>query len=127
MLDKESGIFSAIVEAPFGAVGIRCEDQAVTELVYLPPRFQEKAAADKTTELAVKQVLAYLHDPDYQFSLPLKPAGTAFQGRVWQAISSIPRGQVLTYGQSCQAFALCATGCWSGLWSELVSAGHSLP
>ncbi|MFZ6656846.1 methylated-DNA--[protein]-cysteine S-methyltransferase [Undibacterium sp. TJN19] len=99
MSDKESGIFSAIVEAPFGAVGIRCENQQVSELVYLPPRFQEKAAVDKVAEQAAKQIAAYLHDPDYRFDLPLRQAGTAFQGKVWQAIASIPRGQVLTYGQ----------------------------
>ncbi|MCH8619350.1 methylated-DNA--[protein]-cysteine S-methyltransferase [Undibacterium sp. TS12] len=98
-VSKEAGFFSAVVEAPFGAVGIRCEDQQVSELVYLPPRFQEKAPADKLTEKVVRQIEAYLQDPDFQFDLPLKAAGTAFQGKVWQAISSIPRGQVLTYGQ----------------------------
>lgn len=96
---RETGFFSAIVEAPFGAVGIRCEDQLVSELVYLPPRFQEKAPVDKVAEKAARQVASYLLDPDFQFKLPLKEAGTAFQTRVWQAISSIPRGQVLTYGQ----------------------------
>ncbi|MFZ6723393.1 methylated-DNA--[protein]-cysteine S-methyltransferase [Undibacterium sp. Ji49W] len=99
MLDKESGIFSAIVEAPFGAVGIRSEGPHISELVYLPARFKEKAPVDKLAEQAAKQVDAYLKNPDYQFTLPLKEAGTVFQGRVWQAISSIPRGQVLTYGQ----------------------------
>lgn len=96
---RDAGFFSAVVEAPFGAVGIRCEDQQLSELVYLPPRFHEKAPADKLAEKVVRQIEAYLQDPDFQFDLPLKAAGTAFQGKVWQAISSIPRGQVLTYGQ----------------------------
>lgn len=96
---RDTGFFSAVVEAPFGAVGIRCEDQQLSELVYLPPRFHEKAPADKLAEKVVRQIETYLQDPDFQFDLPLKAAGTAFQGKVWQAISSIPRGQVLTYGQ----------------------------
>lgn len=99
MLSKESGYFAAIIEAPFGAIGVRCENQLISELVYLPPRFQEKAPDNKLAETAVRQIASYLKDPDFHFDLPLKSAGTHFQGRVWQAISSIPRGQVLTYGQ----------------------------
>ena len=34
-----SDIFSAIVEAPFGAIGVRTEAGVVKELVYLPSSF----------------------------------------------------------------------------------------
>ncbi|MFZ6675592.1 methylated-DNA--[protein]-cysteine S-methyltransferase [Undibacterium sp. Xuan67W] len=99
MQDRETGIFSAIVHAPFGAIGIRTESQLVTELVYLPPRFPDKAPVDKIAEKASKQIERYLSEPDYRFDLPLKQVGSVFQTKVWQAISSIPRGEVLTYGQ----------------------------
>ena len=42
---------------------------------------------------------AYLDDPQHEFSLPLRPAGTTFQRRVWEQISAIPNGQTHTYGQ----------------------------
>jgi methylated-DNA-[protein]-cysteine S-methyltransferase len=93
-----SEIFSAIVAAPFGAVGIRTDAGRIRELVYLPPHFHEKDAADALAEEAVRQVRLYLADPDFQFSLPLMEAGSAFQQKVWAAISSIPRGSVRTYG-----------------------------
>lgn len=99
MPDKESDIFSAIVAAPFGAVGIRVADSVLTELVYLPPRFQEKDPGDFVSEKVATQILQYFDDPDYQFDLPLRPVGTAFQNAVWRGIAAIPRGQVLTYGQ----------------------------
>ena len=92
-------MFSAIVEAPFGAIGIRTEPGIVRELVYLPSSFDEKAASDKVAEKAARQVARYLAEPDYRFNLPLADAGTAFQQRVWQVIAAIPRGEVLTYGQ----------------------------
>ncbi|MBC3886497.1 methylated-DNA--[protein]-cysteine S-methyltransferase [Undibacterium griseum] len=92
-------IFSGILEAPFGALGIRVEQNMVSELVYLPTRFTEKAPEDALSEQVMRQVECYLDDPDFRFQLPLKPAGTEFQRRVWQGISSIPRGEVLTYGQ----------------------------
>ncbi|MBC3813023.1 methylated-DNA--[protein]-cysteine S-methyltransferase [Undibacterium aquatile] len=99
MSDKESGIFSAIVAAPFGAVGIRVADSLLTELVYLPPRFHEKDPGDSLSEKVATQILHYFDDPDFQFDLPLRTVGTAFQNAVWRGISAIPRGQVLTYGQ----------------------------
>ncbi len=95
---SSSSLFSAIVETSFGAVGIRTEDRLVRELVYLPASFHEKEATDTVAERAAQQVERYLNDPDFQFDLPLMPLGTAFQQKVWAAISEIPLGKVLTYG-----------------------------
>jgi methylated-DNA-[protein]-cysteine S-methyltransferase len=98
-IQQGSELFDAIVEAPFGAIGIRTEDSRVRELVYLPPQFQAKEARDPVAEQAALQVERYLLDADHAFSLPLKEAGSDFQRRVWAAISAIPRGSVRTYGQ----------------------------
>lgn len=95
----ESDIFSAIVPVSFGFIGVRSESQVISELVYLPPRFNEKEATDAVSELAAQQIHRYFSQPDFRFDLPLKKVGTAFQHRVWQAIAAIPCGQVLTYGQ----------------------------
>lgn len=94
-----SDIFSAIIAAPFGAVGVRTEAGSIRELVYLPPHFGEKDATDPVADLAAQQVARYLQDADFQFTLPLPEVGSAFQRSVWQAIVSIPRGSVRTYGQ----------------------------
>lgn len=99
MFENESDPFSAIVSAPFGFVGVRTEAAAIHELVYLPNRFSEKAPTDKLAEKAARQIENYLAQPDFQFNLPLKKTGSEFQHRVWNAISSIPRGEVRTYGQ----------------------------
>lgn len=90
--------FSAIVETPFGAIGIRTEGHAVRELVYLPATFNAQAPLDSLAERTAQQVERYLDDPDFKFDLPLLPIGTLFQRKVWAAISEIPRGGVLTYG-----------------------------
>jgi methylated-DNA-[protein]-cysteine S-methyltransferase len=42
---------------------------------------------------------AYLNDPAFAFDLPLRPAGTPFQRRVWAEIATIPSGETHTYGQ----------------------------
>jgi len=100
---QSAAIFSAIVEAPFGAIGIRIEPGIVRELVYLPRNFSEKEPADALAESVARQVEYYLSDPDFRFDLPLAEAGTAFQRRVWGVIAAIPRGQVLTYGEVAKA------------------------
>jgi methylated-DNA-[protein]-cysteine S-methyltransferase len=94
-----SEIFSAIVAAPFGAIGIRTDAGQLRELVYLPPHFDEKAPQDALAEQVALQVGQYLQDPGFGFSLPLPQVGSAFQQRVWDAIRAIPRGTVRTYGQ----------------------------
>jgi len=94
-----SELFSAIVAAPFGAMGIRTEEGRLRELVYLPPHFQEKAPQDAVAEQAAQQVLRYFDDADFRFELPLFEAGSDFQRRVWDMICAIPRGSTRTYGQ----------------------------
>jgi len=98
-IQQGSEIFSAIIAAPFGAMGIRTEDGRLRELVYLPSHYQEKAAQDAVAEQAALQVARYFDDPDFRFDLPLSEAGSAFQRRVWDTICAIPRGSVRTYGQ----------------------------
>jgi methylated-DNA-[protein]-cysteine S-methyltransferase len=99
MQNTQSEIFSAIVAAPFGAIGIRTEPGIVRELVYLPPHFAEKAPVDSLSERAAQQVERYFAEPDFRFDLPLAPVGTAFQKKVWKVIAAIDRGDVLTYGE----------------------------
>ena len=91
-------LFSAVIAAPFGAVGIRCAAGIVQELVYLPPHYAERAPTDAVTERTCRQLQRYLTAPDFQFDLPLAPVGTVFQQRVWAAIAAVPRGQTTTYG-----------------------------
>lgn len=89
---------SAIVSAPFGAVGVRVNDRMLIELIYLRPGIAELAARDRLSARVARQIERYLADPDFAFDLPLAPRGSAFQQRVWHAISDIPRGQVRSYG-----------------------------
>jgi methylated-DNA-[protein]-cysteine S-methyltransferase len=47
---------------------------------------------------ARRQLGAYFARARTAFSLPLRPAGTAFQGRVWALLAAIPYGETRTYG-----------------------------
>jgi len=90
--------YSAILSAPAFAIGIHCNDDEVTAIEYLEPQ-PEVAPKTPLAQEAVRQLRAWLKDPGFEFGLPLAPAGTHFQRRVWERISAIPRGRTLTYGE----------------------------
>jgi methylated-DNA-[protein]-cysteine S-methyltransferase len=92
-------MFNAVIHAPFGKVGIRLEGDAVREIVYLPDSMKSVAPDSPLAKQAAEQIEQYFERASAKFALPLAPVGTAFQRRVWQAISDIPPGVVLTYGQ----------------------------
>jgi methylated-DNA-[protein]-cysteine S-methyltransferase len=54
---------------------------------------------DKLFEDVVAQLTKYFAGTRRQFELPLAPAGTPFQQRVWAALLDIPYGQTISYGE----------------------------
>lgn len=91
-------IYQAVVSAPGFSLGVCCNDDEITTINFLepsPPRSPTQTLAAET----VRQLEAYLRDPGFCFSLPLRAAGTVFQRRVWAEISAIPLGKTETYGQ----------------------------
>ncbi|MES2500638.1 MAG: methylated-DNA--[protein]-cysteine S-methyltransferase [Pseudomonadota bacterium] len=99
--NKQPLQYDAIVTAPFGAVGIAIQGvQVAIEL--LSNEHAVKPAAHKLTATVANQITAYFANAHNDFNLPLIYSGTPFQRRVWQAISAIPCGRVLTYGEIAQ-------------------------
>ncbi len=90
--------FNAVLPAPTFALGIRCNDDEITEIVYLEPQAEVKPFTPLAKE-TVRQLKAYLKDPAFEFGLPLAPAGTHFQRKVWSHISAIPCGSTKSYGE----------------------------
>jgi len=48
---------------------------------------------------AIDQLRAYFDGRLFRFDLPLAPAGTPFQRRVWEALQRIPCGETRSYGE----------------------------
>lgn len=91
--------YAAKLRAPFAVLGIRTAGGAVTGIDYLP---RGEPASEPTGALAARacrQLERYFADPEFRFSLPLAPAGTAFRRQVWDAISTIPVGESRSYGE----------------------------
>src|SRR3954462_402245 len=83
------------VETPIGTVHLALEDGALCAL-----RFDAPFAGVEERTAASDQVRAYFGgDLRALDSIPVKPAGTSFQQRVWGALREIPPGETRTYGQ----------------------------
>ena len=90
--------YAAIVAAPGFALGVCCSDEEITAIEFLEAQ-PEVAATSPLAAEAARQLHAYLGDPAFDFGLPLRPAGTPFQRRVWAEIAAIPHGETRCYGQ----------------------------
>ena len=89
----------AIIPAPFGTLVLEASD---SHLLNIEVKIETSGLSKPTTPLlleATRQLNAYFDDPLRPFSLPLYQGGTAYQNRVWQALSAIPPRSVKSYGQ----------------------------
>ena len=88
-----------VVKSPIGPLTLFSNDDAIVALEFgqaadtqppdgPPPLLQE----------AQRQLTAFFTGKLQQFDLPVSPAGTGFQKRVWHLMRDIPYGGTLTYG-----------------------------
>ena len=100
-MNSAAPLYNTIIHVPFGAVGVRLNHARtqVQELVYLSSHTQELVPDCDLAERVCRQIESYIANPSFHFNLPLMDRGTAFQKKVWQVISGLEAGQVLTYKQ----------------------------
>lgn len=84
------------MHSPVGDITISIEGGAVVSLNWGWARDQ---AGDNLLLTAKAQLEDYFDGDARAFDLPLQPAGTEFQRRVWSLMEEIPYGGTMTYGQ----------------------------
>lgn len=90
-----------IYDTSIGKIGIAASGAFITH-VFFGQTVKPKAYELSETPLlhqAYLQLEEYLTGRRTIFELPLRPEGTPFQQLVWQALLTIPYGQVRTYAQ----------------------------
>ncbi|HEU0187059.1 MAG TPA: methylated-DNA--[protein]-cysteine S-methyltransferase [Gallionellaceae bacterium] len=102
---KSLNEYQAVLTAPFGKLGIRCEGELLTGIDWLPPGHAELVPLTPFAQKVCAQLNEYFRDPDFRFTLPLRLAGTDRQQRVWRAMCAIPRGQTRQYGELARELA----------------------
>jgi methylated-DNA-[protein]-cysteine S-methyltransferase len=91
--------YQAKLVVPFGVLGIRCAGDVLTGIDFLPVTDKQQRATSAFASIVCEQLLRYFENPDAQFTVSLKPVGTPYQQKVWQAMSNIPRGETRSYGE----------------------------
>jgi methylated-DNA-[protein]-cysteine S-methyltransferase len=71
----------------------------VSKIDYLHPKTSLKPPQNALAVKAARQCELYFKNPAYSFALPLKPAGTIHQQKVWRATETIAVGSTKTYGE----------------------------
>ena len=101
------------LDTPIGVLWMACSEQGVCKLVF--PREGAKTALDRwlvgqmpehkltagspLLEQTCAELGAYFARSRHDFSVPLDLHGQPFQRRVWQALTDIPYGHTVSYGE----------------------------
>ncbi len=96
------------VETPLGTVVLVAGERAVEEL-RLPGDASAGTVPERRTPLlgrAEKELQEYFRGERRVFDLPLAPAGTPFQQRVWEELCRIPYGRTASYGEIARRIGL---------------------
>lgn len=92
------------IQTPIGIICIEASKEAVTALYFDRKRSLAdiqflKEPETSLLEKAGNQLIEYFQGKRKNFDLPLEPAGTEFQKKVWKALCTIPYGQTKSYGE----------------------------
>jgi methylated-DNA-[protein]-cysteine S-methyltransferase len=91
--------YQAKLPVPFGVLGIRCTEDALTGIDFQPATEKPQHAISAFAKTVCEQLLRYFENPDVQFTVPFNTSGTPHQQKVWQAMCNIPRGETRSYGE----------------------------
>jgi methylated-DNA-[protein]-cysteine S-methyltransferase len=101
------GVTHVVLPSPIGELTLVANNGQLTGL-YMDAQQHRPAGAmfgavgnpaDEPFASAAAQLDAYFAGDLKAFDLPLAPAGTQFQRRVWSALQAIPYGQTCSYGE----------------------------
>jgi methylated-DNA-[protein]-cysteine S-methyltransferase len=104
----ERRCYRTAVPSPLGELWLTSDGTHLTQLwLGRPPAKAGEAGGWREGESADaapfpdarEQLRAYFEGRLREFDLPLAPAGTPFQRRVWRALLEIPYGRTVTYGE----------------------------
>jgi methylated-DNA-[protein]-cysteine S-methyltransferase len=95
----------AVLDSPIGPLGLVASDVALQAVLFDGNNVQPEGRSHVLDETA-RQLDAYFADELMTFDLPLEVRGTEFQRRCWLALSTIPYGQTVSYGEQAHRLGL---------------------
>lgn len=89
------------IKTPIGLLAVKSVEGKLTEADILPACSNEPECLQELSlaKEVNNQLSEYFHDASFQFHLPIDVQGTDFQKKVWNIMTRIPPGKVMTYGE----------------------------
>ena len=90
---------------PIGELLIAADSRALKEIYWarrgkaVSPDPGWEPGTNRVLTRAARQLREYFSGERSRFELPVDPAGTEFQRRVWSALQKIPFGKTVSYGE----------------------------
>ena len=94
------------IETPVGTLLLVGTDSALHELLLPPQERLQPSGSSGALDDAAAQLDEYFAGSRIQFDLPLKMHGTAFQRRVWDALTGIGYGETASYADVARAVGI---------------------
>jgi methylated-DNA-[protein]-cysteine S-methyltransferase len=94
-----------VVDSPIGPIGLIASEAGLRTVLFDGCKIRPEGRSTVLAE-AARQLDAYFHGDLVRFELPLELHGTEFQRRCWLALSSIPYGQTVSYGEQARRLGL---------------------
>lgn len=92
-------LIESAFKTPCGWLNASFDEHYVYRIVFTENPVAELQDYSKQAELIISELNNYFNNCNHRFQLPLKPQGTIFQQRVWNALLVIPVGRTITYGE----------------------------
>ena len=93
------------VDSPLGRILLTSDRDNLTGLYFEGQKYQFAPGPDDRLEESLdlfqetaEQIRDYFAGTRAEFTIPLGPNGTPFQGQVWEELTKIPYGATTTYG-----------------------------
>ena len=97
--------YNFLYDFPTGQLGVCIDAESITKIIWLEEDVLEasKLSLSKSSNKKLKRKIISVLDDYFESGLiepeiSLRPQGTPFQKKVWQALKRIPSGAVKTYG-----------------------------
>ena len=106
-MKKDQIYYYKKIKSPIGILALVATNRALValgwgeDLILIDKIFSNpiKDESNKILEITIQQITEYFKKERTIFDIPIDPAGTEFQKKVWNQLLKIPYGQCITYGE----------------------------
>lgn len=92
-------LITSAFKTPFGWLNIEFDEHFIYKTVFTEAPALKEHPSNKHWQLITAELDAYAKNSNHRFQLSLKPQGSLYQQRVWNALLVIPVGRTVTYGE----------------------------